>query len=108
MTCLTLATHLWIFLSPRRALVLSFFSGLLLAILSSGLSLPAAACSGSKLDLDYCGAAPRPAPNPAPIYKPDFGGGSSGPTLPNPHPTVVTPTDSRGKTLYGPGIQEKF
>ena len=65
---------------------------------------PAFACGG-KLDL------PCPEyrmPTTSPLYKPDFGSGSNSHSLPNPSPTIVTPHDSRGKTVYGPGIQYKF
>ena len=69
---------------------------------------PAFACSYSKLDLDYCGATPRPVPKPsAPLYKPQFEKPWT-PHVPNPAPVIVTPWDSRGRTLYGPGIQWKF
>ena len=86
------------FVTAKRAL--------LFALILSVSSAPAFACSNNKLDLDWCGAAAKPAPQP--LNKPDFGGSSSGLTLPDPHPTIVTPTDSRGKTNYGPGIQKKF
>ncbi len=79
-----------------------------LVVLSGALSLPASACSHSKLDLDWCGAAPRPEPPREPLYKPDFGREPSGPSLPNPRPTIVTPRDSRGRELHGPGVEWKF
>jgi hypothetical protein len=81
---------------------------LFLAVVSSCLlSAPALACSHNKLDLDYCGDTPSVQPTREPIYKPDFKE-TKGPSLPDPHPTVVTPTDSRGRQLYGPGIEKKF
>jgi hypothetical protein len=82
-------------------------AGVVLAILSSGLSSPAFACSYSKLDLDYCGATPRVEHKPvAPLYKPEF---EKPPRpLPDPHPTIVAPRDSRGRPAYGPGIVKRF
>jgi hypothetical protein len=76
-------------------------------ILSCMSSAPALACSYNKLDLDYCGDRPTAPPRQEPIYKPDFKE-SPGPSLPDPHPTVVTPRDSRGKQLYGVGVEKKF
>jgi hypothetical protein len=69
---------------------------------------PVSACSYSKLSLDYCGAAPPPARPPAPpLYRPQFDKPAPSP-LPNWHPTIVAPRDSRGKPAYGPGVTGKF
>jgi hypothetical protein len=64
----------------------------------------AVTCSHNKLDLNYCGTPSKPAPTP--IYHPVIDKEPKLP-LPNPSPTVVTAHDSRGKTIYGPGITIK-
>jgi hypothetical protein len=67
----------------------------------------ASACSYSKLDLDYCGAAPKSESHVAPLNvprqekEPSF-------RLPDTYPTLVAPRDSRGRPSYGLGITHKF
>jgi hypothetical protein len=89
----------------RSTLVLALS---IVAVVSvSGGSAVWAACSHDKLALDYCGAAPAPTPNSAPLYKPTFDKPAPSP-LPNTHPTVVCGYDSRGAKHCGPGVTTHF
>jgi hypothetical protein len=82
----------------RKYLAASFL------VLSATLTTPADACSNNKLDLDWCGAQERPKPEP--LNKPDFGGPST--PKPDVSGTVVTPRDSSGRELHGPGVTKRF